>query len=443
MKKAIKTKPLHRVVAIGLLCVFILSMFCVDNSWKPSLVSQDESNDTDKEVSIPNSSGILDDAITGKGNNQSVRAFFNTSDTSHGINEFNISTSSQDNQYLDKGSFNITLGKGYNTTYEIENDSPLELPYKRRPADNILVNVQAEQFSGDNSSIREDNELFIGANSSTGTITFILRADFTGLDFKQPITSFMFRLALQANITVNISSEAHDGTNWVQLNDITMGSTGKQYFTLNEINTNNMYLNSSNWSTFRMVIDNTEAQAVNIKFYYLQINATMGLGYNINQEYKYGLEFDTKGEATIYGFQAWIRTFNASETGTLTYSIYEANATVDIKRSELLTTTDENNVTIRPDTAPLITKTVNDYVGDEPTWFNFDTPIDCAAGSNLFVVLESNTNPNGFGRQYVLMTTLVTAADGGLADSHRDHITLFKTDQRLAIYTNARIQVVC
>ena len=75
-------------------------------------------NNTDPSiVELPNASLYeYENPIYGSGNNRTLRTFLQNSSEASGVNSFNISSDSND-EFLNKGQYNLTFDKSFNTTY--------------------------------------------------------------------------------------------------------------------------------------------------------------------------------------------------------------------------------------------------------------------------------------------------------------------------------------
>ncbi|TFH29451.1 MAG: hypothetical protein E4G98_03805, partial [Promethearchaeota archaeon] len=145
------------------------------------------------------------------------------------------------------------------------------------------------------------------------------------------------------------------------------------------------------------------------------------------------LEFELRGDATVYGFQAWIRALNIStdSTSNLTIQLYETNLTVPVRRSELLDATDP----IVPAEPSGVLHAENSYLNfsaDGQFWFDFmpdGSGIDLNIG-NYFIVISVNTSSD-IGQKRFTMVTIpwdaVYVNDRYDPDGIIDHLLLQNT----------------
>ena len=139
-------------------------------------------NNTDSPVvELPNASLYeYENPINGAGNNRTLRTFLQNSSEASGVNTFNISSDSND-EYLNKGQYNLTFGKSFNTTYTLEDDTPFVSPNydfglnEYVSSENNLTLESGSVTNGEtNVSIEEDGGAFLELTSSSKLTSFNL-----------------------------------------------------------------------------------------------------------------------------------------------------------------------------------------------------------------------------------------------------------------------------
>ncbi len=408
-------------------------------------------NNTDPSiVELPNASLYeYENPINGAGNNRTLRAFLQNSSEASGVNSFNISSDSND-EILNKGQYNFTFDKSFDTTYTLEDDTPLVSPNydfdlnEYVSSQNLLFNKSGEITLGDNDSIDAKSGEYIDITSSNKLASFNLSADFlSSLDFNIVI-GFILELELivpDYPVDLNISIYDPKDEIWDKVySNLNYDVSGDyQSLTLNITNTNLKYINSTHddpqflFEFYNQDNDFTiQIDYVKIKLRYtneIQIRNDSG------DEKSAALEFNIMGNSTFYGFQAWVRSFNVTQAGedsNLTVGLYHTNLTSPVKRSDLVGT--DAIYDAEPDTF-IGEKTFINFSEDKPYWFNmFPSGIDLNISSNdignFFIVISSNTTNNDGGKGFSLVILpyddFITGLIPGPSDkeSTLDHLLL-------------------
>jgi len=373
-------------------------------------------NNTDSSiVELPNASLFeYENPINGAGNNRTLRTFLQNSSYSSGINTFNISSDSND-EFLNKGQYNFTFDQSYNTTYTLEDDTPLVSPNtdfginEYESSENTIYVETGNVDNGNNDSIITDEDFDQLEISSVGNLAiFNLTTDFSSSSTNNSVIGFIIEMKLQ--LTVNPAdldvyiydlNESKWDTAYSSLNYEVMGS--HQLLTYNITNTNLRYLNDTHNPLISFNFSN-QASGFDISIDYVSIKLRytneIYIGIDAGNEMKAALEFNIMGNSTFYGFQAWIRSFNVSFAGedvVLTAGLYNTTLVSPVKRSDLVAK-DAIYENTQPDIL-IAEKNFTNYSQDKPFWFDFtdlypsgiDLNISINDIGNFFIVISSNT----------------------------------------------------
>ncbi|MHA1475954.1 MAG: hypothetical protein ACTSQ5_12300 [Promethearchaeota archaeon] len=384
-------------------------------------------NNTDSPiVELPNASLLeYENPIYGTGNNRTLRTFVQNSSEASGVNNFNISSDTND-EFLNKGQYNFTLDKSYNTIYTLEDDTPFVFPDTDFSSNEEISNLNTifmqdyDSYTGSNTSIEDADLNFLDIDSTTGSqklVTFNLTTDFSDSDYNKSVVGFIVKLNLKTNYPTNLNISLFDlnETKWdsvqSELSYPTLGSPQDLIF--NFTNDNLRYLNDTNNPIFSFKFYNNddnfniELDYVKIKLRYAYEIPISGDLSNVQQT---ALEFNIMGNSTFYGFQAWIRSFNVTQAGedsNLTIQLFKTNLTAPVKRSDLVNYNAVN--TTQPETL-IGEKSFINYAQDKPFWFDFPSGIDLNISSNIddignfFIVISSNTTDLDGGKGFSLVT---------------------------------------
>ncbi|MHA1719831.1 MAG: hypothetical protein ACTSXK_09945, partial [Promethearchaeota archaeon] len=430
------------------LSVLIVSVILISLSLQTGNVQSVATNEdlTQSTLNTPNVAlNSVNSPIYGNGVNQTVRLYMENASSTTGINSINI-TADNSNDYLSQGQFNVTLDKAFNTNYTLEDDSPLYYPKsiytpvesKTQGNDNfgtISGGTTADKIQSpdeDTFNIQSDNDgsnakIDLGVSTDFAGVkednlnTKNLTSNSTILGFK---IDFKFKLLL-ADAKINLT----DGNNLLQSFNLTKNDNF-QTLEFNVYNKNLQILNDTHNPSFNFIFYNATTNfTVNID--YVRIHGYGGAEVVISDSNSVALEYDLKGDSTVYGFQAWIRAFNttAPETSNLTIKLFNSNQTVPVKRSELL---DPKSLIAEPDMAGVLlaeNQYIN-YTGDSPKWFSFKddfSGIDLSVG-NYFIVISSNTT-TVTEKSFSLVSIPNSAPDLNRRDQEGqiDHLLLQKT----------------
>ena len=367
----------RNAVSLFLASIFLISIL-FQGANQPSSLFNESSNTTT--LNSPPSANIdYEQSITGAGNNRSVRLFMDNSSSTTGINNFNISSDNSDN-YLNEGQYNFTISKNYNTNYTLEDDTPLEYPFD----ENIPITTH-HGFAIP----------LVGESSVSNSLILNTTAEFANGVFEENILGFQIEMDLTCSDGFNLSvlMKNNDSLSYELLETYSSDAISSQVVKIYVRNENLLYLNSTDDAEFSFKFTNDDNDFT-ISIASLSITAVEAQETQIYDGNNVALEFDTKGEATIFGFYAWIRSFNTTDSayaGNLTIQLYEANSTTDQRRSEIILEADQS--LIIPETL-LMEYTIENYTSDKPTWFTFGNDVlgEEVGIGNYYIVISSNVS---------------------------------------------------
>ena len=399
-------------------------------------------------VELPNASLYeYENPIKGVGNNRTLRTFLQNSSESSGVNKFNISSDAND-EFLNKGQYNFTFDKSFNTTYTLEDDTPFVSPNtdfvlneETSLENNITIIESSGTFPEDlNASIVAEDYNFLNIPSTTGTpksAKFNFSTEFSTLKINQVI-GFIFELKLRVldnpadlNISIYDLIEQKWDKVYSSLNYEVMGSY--QLLTFNITNTNLRYLNATQDPQFSFSFYN-QADTFEIRLDYVSIKLRLTNEIYIRgdsgNEYEAALEFNIMGNSTFYGFQAWVRSFNVTDVGEevrLSVELYHTNLSSPVKRSDLV---GANAINKTEQVSRIgVMKNFTNYSLDEPFWFDMFPSGEFLEIGNYFIVISSNTTDNDGGKGFSLVTLPYNEFQGSYhapsdKESKRDHLLL-------------------
>ena len=417
-------------------------------------------NNTDLSiVELPNASlNEYENPIYGVGNNRTLRTFLQNSSEASGVNKFNISSDSND-EFLNKGQYNFTFDKSFNTIYTLEDDTPLVSPNTDfglnediSNGNTIYIIENGSTIVGDNNSITTEDLNYLDIPSTTGSpklVKFNLTTDFSDSVNNNSVIGFILKLKLRVrlnpadlNISIYDIIEKKWDTVYSSLNYNVMASY--QFLTFSINNTNLRYLNDTQNPLFSFTFYNQiNAFAIRLDYLSIKLRNTneIAIAYKdeLGDKKSAALEFNIMGNSTFYGFQAWIRSFNVTALGedtNLTVGLYFTNLTAPVKRSVLLAISPilvtQPNMTIK-----IAEKSFINYAQDKPFWFDFtdlypsgiDLNISSNDIGNFFIVISSNTTNNDGGKGFSLVTLPYDEYHGGYfapsdKESDIDHLLL-------------------
>ncbi|WP_371804252.1 hypothetical protein [Candidatus Lokiarchaeum ossiferum] len=393
----------RNAVSLFLASLFLISVMFQGANQPSSLFN--ESSNTTTLNSPPSANLDYEQSITGAGNNRSVRLFMDNSSSTTGINNFNISSDNAGN-YLNEGQYNLTISKNYNTNYTLEDDTPLEYPTTTYAAStqnsNYTMDTDYNRNEPANNVILNTNATFDGAAYSNNILGFWIELDFVCTEgFTLSISMYNYETSLYQVLETYSANEA-------------------KYYVRNE---NLHYLNSSSAAQFSLIFYNgTDDFNVNVQS--IAITAVKAQETQISDENSVALEFDTKGDATIYGFYAWIRSFNVTDgsyAGNLTIKLYESNLTTARKRSDIILNAGTSLIVPDMTVSPLMEYTIENYTSDKPAWFSFENDVlgEEVGVGNYYIVISSNVSKD-LTRGY----SLVSIPDSSDPDGISDHLLL-------------------
>ena len=369
-----------------------------------------------KEIDKTPLNSNLNDAISGIGDNQSVRIYINnqSENINDNMNYFNISTNPSQDMYLNYGAFNFTFQNNYTTDYILEDDSAFNatsfISFDSYPNSytNITILKNGTERFGDNYSAFFDglNSTALYVNATEGLLNFTVRANFTDIDYSIQdygnvefnrsnilvlILSMVFNLTSDANLTVRIKDNStftwKEIISTVEINNNSgdIQEVGEKF-----INKNLNFTDVNNCSYIEFVFKRWDNESFLASLYNFNLDSTYAFDLPITDTSYVALEFDLKGlNSTVNGFSAWIRTLNVSEAinTRLNITLYRANST--IKREDAYLGVNS----LMPDNNTMIDTKLWNYTADELSYFTFD--INNATNlnvSNYFIVIKSNNS---------------------------------------------------
>jgi hypothetical protein len=407
-------------VSLMFVLLFSLSLF----SQILNISDYGDGEQTTESVDFPSiqSANEYENLIYGQGDNRTQKIYLTNTSSVTSTDAFNISSNSAD-EYLSYGQYNFTFPKNYNTSYVLEDDTPLESPKFHSWSKHNEINLNNGTLSsGDNSSLQLNNDQYaklICNTSDPKVVDIFASTDFSNYTYSnKTILGYQIQIKLTSNTSMQLNLTAKDfiDDDWdvISMSNNITGTTSPTIYTYNVINKNLRYLNDTKNSTFNFQFYNN-TEDFEIDLYWVSISALRGQEIDLNSERSIALEFDTKGDCDVYGFQAWIRSFNVSNTNdgsNLTVQLYRSNHTYAHKRSYIL---ESQKVKIAPNTTDtLIAENVyTNFAGDEPIWFNFtkDHSGKSLNISNYFVVISVNTTDADGGRSFSFVTLPYSSPD--------------------------------
>lgn len=354
----------------------------------------------------------LDDPILGEGDNQTVRVYMQNSSYSFNNNGTFLTPAPNNYSKLAYGEFNFTFEQNYNTTYELEDDNVYDHPVKEinfgENGSLILNNGTTQGNNGFSNMTDGSTTTFWNVTSVNKLLNFTVTLNFSDDFALAPGYSYLnicrIDVDLNANLSVNVNLTVqvwdHISLDWYNVSsNIYINATNPEdeITNLDFINTNLRYINSSGISIFRLYYRNLTSD-FNLSFYEFDASVVRVFELPITNQSFVALEFDLKGNSTVNGFYAWIRTLNITEAvnSTLTFSLYRANGTAT--RSQIGTFVDgETKVLIEPDYGYLIDSfNITGFVEDNVTHFSFNSSKTYLNVSNYFIVIKSNLSTDTF-----------------------------------------------
>ncbi|QEE16662.1 hypothetical protein DSAG12_02492 [Promethearchaeum syntrophicum] len=420
MKKYWKTlKKISLTMSIALLFLISIS---IPMNIQPNNINF---NNTDPSVvELPNTSLFeYENPIYGTGNNRTLRTFLQNSSEASGVSKFNISSDSND-EYLNKGQYNFTFDKSFNTTYILEDDTPLVSPdtdfdlNEEISLNNNLTLGSSGSITngGTDSDIASIDFDYIEITSSGNLAIFNLTTDFSNSDYNETVIGFIVELNLRLFDDADLNVFIYDliENKWDQVySNLNYGVMGNyQSLIFNITNANLRYLTDTQNPLFSFSFSNTGDEFItHIDYVSIKLRNTNEILIS-EDEKSAALEFNIMGNSTFYGFQAWIRSFNVTAVGedsNLTVGLYFTNLTTPLTRNDLVRYGDETDpIPTKPSTL-IAEKSFINFSEDKPYWFDiFPSGIDLNISTNdignFFIVISSNTTSIDGGKGFSLVT---------------------------------------
>ena len=404
--------------------IMLVVILCISFQFQMNMITQDANSSTPSKISqSPTSAAGIqyNTPIAKLGNNQTAEVFLQNASSAVGHDSFNI-TSATNQEDLVQGYYNVTLPQNYNTTYNIEPYDALSTPPHLDSYSNIAIEItNASHFSGDNAT---GNGVFGGASqinidSNSGSqniMEFRIHCNTIQNPTFPNVNYLGFLITLNGNLNqsvgFNLSKYNQLNSSWA-LDQVVSNNTFSNTISFSLSNTNNQYINSLNQiSNFTFDLFNQTAP-FHLLLNSITVQPIAAPEVPINQNHKVALEFGTLGNATVYGFQTWIRSYNITapgQTTNLTVDLYYSNMTNPIVRTgsnSLLYDANNLNLDISPNNATkLAENSFINFTGDAVSWFNLKSDYSGVALniSEFFIVISANTTGNGIGKAYSLVT---------------------------------------
>lgn len=413
MQKFQRNSNLKRILAIFFSFLVLFSMI----NFKDMIVSDNIINNGPEYSLESASSSDIDKNWIGYGNNRTVHTYLTNDSSLFGqTDKFNITTDTSPSEIY-SGDFNFTFSSQIITNYTFEGDSPLYYTEKNQSSrQNIYWNT-GETTKTDGYTINKGTKIpgsdsfYLMADGVTSTyfpiisevsgsenvVNFTYTANFTTVpDFdKTRVIGLRTILNVQVPtrpVTLNVFAYNYITNNWdLMNNNITWDSTSQFSVTYTFPNTKSHYFNVNNQANITFVLNATSG-SFTWNLYEIKVEAVYAMEMDITNTNWVAMEFDLKGNATVYGFFAWIRTL---DTGTpnsnLTISLYRANQTAVRELGEGVLSSGRNPV-MRPKDL-IYTRNITNYDWDNYTYIPFKTDFSGIQDlniSNYFVVIYSN-----------------------------------------------------
>ena len=383
-----------KIVPVVLGLIFILSM-SIQNS-TPSHLQESNTLIPNREFTPLASQLDYEIPITGQGNSQNVYLYMQNHSIATGVNEFNISSEIGD-YYLHDGTFNFTMQKNHLTNFTLESDDSLHYEkYKTTistTSDMFTVVTGTENVGADFISVDSAlaGENIVELNVAIDASSYLYNTS--------TILGFKIQLAVQADSNLGLDTSLY---NYISssfdtlesdriIQEISGGYRTITYYIRNE---NLNYVNSTKDLEVKLHFSNA-TETFTLLVDSMQVDVIEGYETNFGANNPIALEFDVRGDSTIYGFQAWIRALDIDDsvTSNLTIQLCQANISEPIARSALLDPTNAQLLATPDETAILSEITLLNYSVDRPMWFNLTTDhsgIDVSVG-NYFIIISANT----------------------------------------------------
>jgi hypothetical protein len=393
-------------------------------------------------------SAAVDNPWIVAGLNRTVRSYIQKDSSAiNQVNEFNVTVPATTTSKLNSANLNFTFAPDYDTNYTLEEDSTLYYPRwvnssRSNPYWNTNEAVSPDEYDVEVGSVSSGTFTYL-VDDSTGSsvdidsvgnvVNVTYNANFSKIvKFdRTKAQSIRYHLYSESSSAVSVKIFAYNfiSSTWVQLNSSTWGTAklNRQFVT---INTCLMYINTNNITQLKFQF--TAASPFNVKLYDLRVESLFGLEQDISKSKFAALEFDIKGNATIYGFSAWIRTMSSTITNAnLTVSLFRANQTAT--RANVISA---SKIALKPGVILISSINITNYLGDGVAYFPFKSNFEGISlnVSNYFIVLSSNVST----AKYSIATLPYSDGDGNPSNNepngHIDHLFL-KSDNMGATWT--------
>ncbi|WP_457557796.1 hypothetical protein [Candidatus Harpocratesius sp.] len=420
-----------KIVPVVLGMIFILSMSI--QIYKPfnSVTSTQTNPNT---IQTPLVSQLdYEIPISGQGNLQDVYVYMQNHSIANGVNEFNIS-SENGAYYLNDGTFNFTMNKNHLANYTLENDDSLH--YER---EKVSISTTSDMFTIVTGSENAGADFISVDSALSGDQVVETNISIDASAYPKEISTILgFKIQLEiqsgSDLLLNSSLYNYYSTNFDVLDsDRYIQEISSNYRTITYYirNENNNYINISKNLVLNLHFRNA-TEAFTLLINSLKVDVIRGHEVSFSLNNPIALEFDIRGDSTVFGFQAWIRALDIEDsvTSNLTIQLCQANISEPVARSQLLNPSNSQLLATPDETAILSEISILNYSNDEPMWFNFTSNhlgVDLSVG-NYFIVISTNTSSVVGEKRFTLVSIPFDAPfDPKDPDNKIDHLLLTKS----------------
>lgn len=417
----------RKIIPLVLSTIFILSMCIQISNQSNSFNTNVNSTNTDNTPMV--SQNDYETPIIGQGNDREVYIYMQNQSTSQGVDDFNI-TNDADDYFLNNGVFNFTMDKNYLTNFTVEDDNSLEY-YRRR----VPVTVASDDFSVVRGTNVPEAD-YISYNSITDGVEIVESNVSIDVSTYTPaintILGFQVVMEIQCGVDLTLETSLY---NYVSTAfDLPQSEVYVQHIS-SSFRTVSFYLRNENLhnvnSTKNMNLNfqfSNDSTSFNILINSLEVRVIQGHETAIQNNSPVALEFELRGDSTVYGFQSWIRALDVEDsvTSNLTIQLVAADQSEVVPRSQLLDP-DNTELLATPGDVVLAEISYLDYSFDKPQWIDFtddNSGVDLDVG-NYFIIISANTsNVVGEKRFSLINIPWSATVDPSDPDNKIDHLLL-------------------